>query len=314
MLLNKINENKNTLQQLNKKPRKQTNRYSVKTLLFRSLNIEDCFVGLHSSFLDNKLGTYSIEKFIEILKKKKLTYHIRTITNNDGKEKKNIYFQMFKPTNISIRLSDEELKSYVQHYTYQTKNKLGKNWKRNINPSWRKILNICLKDSNFRDAYERTSSYLECIYLYDHDVEEKNKKSDPFKNIIEQDNYQSLDNIGISHKYIEYPLNKNATNFNELFQYQEMTSNFQPNFKANSCYFNLIIDTFKEPIEKVVEHGRRRYKDLTVESLSNILGVFNKDQDLGLSIRSSIKFFEKYHLSLFVVDIYDNLIFKYMTI
>ena len=86
---------------------------------------------------------------------------------------------MFKPTNISIRLSDEELKSYVQKYTYQTKNKLGKNWKRIITPLWRKLLNICLKNSNFRDAYERTSSSLECIYLYDHDVEGNDKKSNP---------------------------------------------------------------------------------------------------------------------------------------
>ena len=143
---------------MNKKQRKQTNRYSVKTLLFRSLNIENGFVDLHSSFLDNKLGTYSIDKFFEILKKKKITYHNRTITNLNGKEHKNIYFQMLKPTNISFRLCDEELKSYVQKYTYQTKNKLGKNWKRNITPSWRKLLNICMKDSNFRDAYERTSS------------------------------------------------------------------------------------------------------------------------------------------------------------
>ena len=95
----------------------------------------------------------------------------------------------------------------------------------------------------------------------------------------------------MSHKYIEYPLNKNAANFNELFQYEEMTSKFQLNFKANSCYFNLIIYTIKEPFEKVLDHGKRRYKDLTVDSLCNILGVFNKEQDLGLSIRSSIKFF-----------------------
>ena len=139
--------------------------------------------------------------------------------------------------------------------------------------------------------YQRKKPYLECIYLFKHDEEQNKKKSNPFKNIIEQDNFQSLDNMGISHKNIEYPLNKNATTFNELFQFQEMTINFQPNFKANSCYFNLIIDTFKESIEKVFEHGRRRYKDLTVNSLCNILGVFNKDQDLGLLIRSSMKFF-----------------------
>ena len=39
--------------------------------------------------------------------------------------------------------------------------------------------------------------------------------------------------------------------------------------------------------------------------------VENKDQDLGLSIRTSLKFFEKFHLGLVVVNIYDEVIFKY---
>ena len=64
LLLTKINENKKALQQLNKKPRKQTNRYSVKTLLFRSLNIEDGFIDLHSSFIEHKLGSYSIDNLL----------------------------------------------------------------------------------------------------------------------------------------------------------------------------------------------------------------------------------------------------------
>ena len=53
---------------------------------------------------------YFIDKFIEILKNKKLTYHIRTITNVDCKEHKDMNFQMFKPTNILIQLSDKKMK------------------------------------------------------------------------------------------------------------------------------------------------------------------------------------------------------------
>ena len=40
--------------------------------------------------------------------------------------------------------------------------------------------------------------------------------------------------------------------------------------------------------------------------------IENKDQDLGLSIRASLKFFQKFHLGLVVVNIYDDVIFKYI--
>ena len=83
-----------------------------------------------------------------------------------------------------------------------------------------------------------------------------------------------------------------------------------PNFKANSCYFNLILSTYKEAIENVYNSNEERiYKDLTPESFRQILGFENKEQDLGLSIRSSLKFFEKFHLGLIVVNIYDDVIF-----
>ena len=84
------------------------------------------------------------------------------------------------------------------------------------------------------------------------------------------------------------------------------------NLKANSCYFNLIISTYKEAIESVYINGDRAYKDLTPEILCKWLGVENKEQDLGLSIRASLKFFEKFHLGLVVVNIYDDVIYKYI--
>ena len=50
---------------------------------------------------------------------------------------------------------------------------------------------------------------------------------------------------------------------------------------------------------------------MTPDRLCEILKIENKDQDLGLSIRTSLKFFEKFHLGLVVVNIYDEVIFKY---
>ena len=66
------------------------------------------------------------------------------------------------------------------------------------------------------------------------------------------------------------------------------------NFKANSCYFNWILSTYKEAIENVYTSNEERlYRDLTPESFCQILGIDNKEQDLGLLIRSSLKFFLK---------------------
>ena len=108
-------------------------------------------------------------------------------------------------------------------------------------------------------------------------------------------------------------MNKNATQAKNLFQFEEANKNITPNLKDNSCYFNLILSTYKEVIENVYNSNEERlYKDLTPESFCQILGIENKEQDFGLSIRSSLKFFEKFHLGLIVVNIYDDVIFKYI--
>ena len=108
-------------------------------------------------------------------------------------------------------------------------------------------------------------------------------------------------------------MNKNATQFKSLFQFEEAKKNITPNLKANSCYFNLILSTYKEVIENVYNSNEERlYKDLTPESFCQILGIENKEQDLGLSLRSSLKFFEKFHLGLIVVNMYDDVIFIYI--
>ena len=60
--------------------------------------------------------------------------------------------------------------------------------------------------------------------------------------------------------------------------------------------FNLIIATYKEALENVYCKHERRYQDLTPDRLCEILKIENKDQDLGLSIRTSLKFFKRFIL------------------
>ena len=69
--------------------------------------------------------------------------------------------------------------------------------------------------------------------------------------------------------------------------------------------------TYKEALEKVTYNDEKCYKDLTPDRLHEKLYIENKEQALGLSIRASLKFFENFHLGLVVVNIYDEVIFKY---
>ena len=218
---------------------------------------------------------------------------------------------------------------YHQHYTYRqnvlkdrfqqlvldSRGKLSKPKERlafeNTVEEWFKLISICKRDENFNDNYKRIGSYISAIYMYNGTSEGDNTRSDPF-NELDMNMYQSIDNNGICFKHIDYPINKNAKIFKDLFQFEQANKYIASNLKANSCYFNLILATYKEAIESVYVKGERAYKDLTVEKLCKIMEIENKDQDLGLSIRASLKFFQKFHLGLVVVNIYDDVIFKYI--
>jgi len=178
---------------------------------------------------------------------------------------------------------------------------------------WVNLIKICRADENFDEAYvERFEAYLDAIYLFDASADlNKNDVSEPF-DILDVDNYQALDNNAICYKHIDYVVNKEAKTFADIFTFVEANENIESNLKSNSCYFNIIISTYKESMERVMKNGKRAYRDLTPEYLCQIMEVENKDQDLGLSIRASLKFFQKFHLGLVVVNIYDDVIFKYV--
>ena len=103
--------------------------------------------------------------------------------------------------------------------------------------------------------------------------------------------YQAIDNNAICFKHIDYTLKKEAKTFKDMFEFAEVNKGISSNLKANSCFFNLIIAIYKEAFENVYCKYERRYQDLTPDRLCEILKIENKDQDLGLSIRTSLKLF-----------------------
>jgi hypothetical protein len=74
---------------------------------------------------------------------------------------------------------------------------------------------------------------------------------------------------------------------------------------------NLIVDTYKEAFEKRKSDGKRCYKELTYDFVCQIMGLECKSQDLGLFIRQSLIFFEKFRLGLDVVNVYGAILYTY---
>ena len=113
---------------------------------------------------------------------------------------------------------------------------------------WNNLITTCRADENFEVAYStRFFSYLTAIYLFDASTDlNKNNVSEPF-DILDVDNCQALDNNAICYKHIDYVLNKEAKNFADIFTFVEANENIESNLKSNSCYFNIILSTYKEP-------------------------------------------------------------------
>jgi len=115
---------------------------------------------------------------------------------------------------------------------------------------------------------------------------EKNKKKT--YSVFNDDIFNSK----IISEYIQYTKNNEATNFTDLFGEKKYDNN-----KNNSCFINLILNTYQEPFLKYEQRGGN-IAFLTYKTLCDILEVENKDQDIGLTITQSHKFFDKYSLGL----------------
>jgi len=285
-------------------------KYSIKTILYRSLSVDD-----PELYKDVAFG--NIEAVKEIYRRKKVKFFFKDIavytSSNTYSIKKYMYIQMTHPSHISIQFTDKELQTYNKKYTFHdsvinddkftqlTMNRVGKLGKSlqkqlfvNTQGVWDNLIVDCRQDINFNDSYIRFSPYLHAIYICDANADHNsNNITEPF-DILDVDNYQALDNNAICYKHIDYVVNKEAKTFADIFTFVEANENIESNLKSNSCYFNIIISTYKESMERVMKNGKRAYRDLTPEYLCQIMEVENKDQDLGLSIRASLNSFKSF--------------------
>ena len=282
-------------------------KYSVNVMLFRSVDVET-------------LDDDSLNKSLEIYRRMKIKFFYKyTFDKLLNKLCKTLFVQRSRQTNISIKMTKNDFEKYNEKYTYNEnvvkdrfkqliidkQGKLTKPQERvvfeNSSEDFEKLVSICRRDENFNKKYMKYGSYMNAIYLHNAEAQSNETEHiDP----LSDDMYQAIDNNAICFKHIDYTLNKKAETFKDLFQFSEANKYISSNLKANSCYFNLIIATYKEAIENSMSNFYRRYKNLTPDSLCDLLHIENKEQDLGLSIRASLKFFLKSFILVWLLSIY----------
>ena len=90
----------------------------------------------------------------------------------------------------------------------------------NTTEEFDKLMSICYRDEIFMVTYNRCGSYIDAIYLYNANSERVEGDHKPF-DVLDTENYKSIDNNGICFKHIDYTVNKNATWLADIFKFHE---------------------------------------------------------------------------------------------
>ena len=119
------------------------------------------------------------------------------------------------------------------------------------------------------------------LIIFGYISEDKNQKG---TNPEEISYHDSLSNEKIFLKYIDYDVNHESETFKDLF----ITKDNYNDYKENSCFLNLIVSTYRDKFPS------GRYKPLTFDSLCSILQIENIEPNIGLTVKQSVFFFQKY--------------------
>ena len=163
----------------------------------------------------------------------------------------------------------------------------------------------------FKDVDKRRSirhlliTYASLIKVTINDEETAPEPYDP----VNTDLHDNINNHSIFFKYIDYKINPDATTFSEL-----ITS--QPERIQNSCYVNIIYDTYCESIKKLIKEDSQRNKineskKFSIEKLCEMCNIKHATENIGLSLQKSLKFFEYYRLGLKAINIFGDTVMNY---
>ena len=183
---------------------------------------------------------------------------------------------------------------------------------RNTTILWNNLLKIIKTDKDVKEfldtiAEHASFDYYSIIVTNVVEIVEGGKAYDPLEGRL----FSEQAPKAIFNNYITYDLNTQASTFAEMFGIT-LNKYTIDNYKMNSCMLNLFVDTWHESFEKrKKQDGKRMYAELTYESVCKIIGLTYKSQDIGASLRESVKFLDKFRLGIDVVNVYGRILFHH---
>lgn len=235
-------------------------------------------------------------KLYKLRDKKKKRYNNHDIRIGNGLEL--VMFKSFR--NIVVKYSD--LKRFRINYLYNTDEK-----------ELTQILNLISNQNDYVKAYLRqlgASASIDGLVITSLTPLKipAFKKLDLLSLKYKDDNGDKK----INNKYTAYEVNKNATDFSDLFII-EYNDYLKKNFRPRCCVLTALINAYYNRFNRIKVDGKRRNTELTYSYLCKILEVEDKASDIGVDIYTVIqKFIKKFNfLSFYVYDAYTNLLIKH---
>jgi len=172
---------------------------------------------------------------------------------------------------------------------------------------WSRIKDDIVKYLNSIGA-THLESYMDAIYV--HKVEKSISNKPSILNIFNEVKHNCINSSGIYNPYMYYEINPQYAE-KELVNIVSDSDYLKDNYKTNSCFLTVIIDTYYNEFQKL-KNGFRVYKeDLTYDYLCELLGLEKTYDNIGCTIEQASIFFKKYDLGLVVYDVYMNIIYEY---
>jgi hypothetical protein len=153
---------------------------------------------------------------------------------------------------------------------------------------------------------------LKQVQLKQKTLQEPPKPQKLFNNLFKLKLYNELENSKYISPYIAYKINKDAKKFADLFDIQ-LSEYVQENKKTNSCFLNIIVNTYYDQIKSFKKsNGVNKYKLISYESVKELLNIDkNMNSDIGISIEESLPFFKKYKFGLDVMSVYGEIVYRF---
>lgn len=196
---------------------------------------------------------------------------------------------------IHINITNPNISEYLKERTYDYQEK-----------RFKRLVKILIENSDINNIIKHFSKSYVDNYINMIIIVSVIKQVEPIETKIE-DRFIPNDRFlfssdsegGFFHKFIDYKLNKNAKSFNELFDIPKCDYVLE-NYKANSCFLNLLVNTYHKTFSKC-----KRYKfNATYEDFLNLLDIDDQNDNIGLSIKKSLIFFQKFNLGICAIGAY----------